>query len=180
MMRKQLGLMTLAVAVVVAGCAGAKIPPAIVGVGAREIDEPCNPANATLAGSTNIATFGPAELQVPEKWIPYFKNLNELNFDLRQLDGQLSVWKGGKFAFTPILPINSAGCDIERGDTTISIRTTVLVDGIRRYRVDVLWAPMIDGQHMYMQLQTRSVAHLRELRGVIEGVRFPVRAATAR
>ena len=179
-MNKEIRLFCAAVTVFVAGCAGARIPPAIVGVGAREIDEPCNPANGTLASSTNIATFGPAELPVPEKWIPYFKNLNELDFDLRQLDGQLSVWKGGKFAFSSMLPINSAACDIERGDTTISIRTTVLVDGIRRYRVDVSWAPMIDGQYMYMQLQTRSVAHLRELRGVIEGVRFPVRAATAR
>jgi hypothetical protein len=180
MMRRQLGLMMFAVAVVVAGCAVPKIPPAIVGVGAREIDEPCNPANATLGGPTNIATFGPTEFAVPQKWIPYFKSLNELDFDLRQLDGELNVWKGGKFTFGPILPINSSACEIARGDTTISIRTTVLVDGIRRYRVDVSWAPMIEGQYMYMQLQTRSVAQLRELRGVIEGVRFPVRTATAR
>ena len=41
------------------------------------------------------------------------------------------------------------------------------------YRVDVTWQPLIDGQYFYMQLQTRYVEHLRQMRGMIEAVRFP-------
>jgi hypothetical protein len=45
--------------------------------------------------------------------------------------------------------------------------------------VDVTWAPLIDGQHLYMQMQTRFPEHLRDIRGVIESVgAMPRRSAT--
>jgi streptogramin lyase len=40
--------------------------------------------------------------------------------------------------------------------------------------VDVSWEPLIDGQYFYMQLQTRYVAHLKQMRGTIESIQFPV------
>jgi hypothetical protein len=92
----------------------------------------------------------------------------------------LHVWKGGEFIFKPVLPLNTVQCELVRGDTTITIRSTVLMEGIRNYRVDVTWSPLIDGQHLYMQLQTRFPEHLREIRGVIESVQAAPRVAPAR
>ncbi|MDZ7632637.1 MAG: hypothetical protein U5K74_15140 [Gemmatimonadaceae bacterium] len=76
-----------------------------------------------------------------------------------------------------MLPINTVECELERGDATIHIRSTMLVEGITSYRVDVSWKPQVGGQYLYMQLQTRFPEHLKQIRGVIEGVRFPDRAA---
>lgn len=179
MSRKRMAVLA-AMAVIGAACARPKIPQAIVGAGARDIDQACNPDNAPLAGPVRMTPFGPAEFPVPENWIPNFKNLNELDFDLRRTGAELNVWKGGDFIFTPVLPINSVQCDIARGDTIINIRTTVLLDGIRRYRVDVSWSPTFEGQHLFMQLHTRFPEHLRQIRGVIDGVRFPVQTASTR
>ena len=40
------------------------------------------------------------------------------------------------------------------------------------HRVDAAWEPPVDGQVFYMQLQTRLVAQLRQMRGIVESVRF--------
>lgn len=171
----------LASALVMAtACARPMIQPAVTDGNLRPIDEPCNAANAVLAGPTRSMAFDPAEFPVPARWLPYFKSLNDLDFDLQKSGAVLNVWKGSEFIFKPVLPINTTECELARGDTTIKIRTTMLVQGITNYRVDVSWKPLIGGQNMYMQLQTRFPEHLKQIRGVIDGVRFPVRAALGR
>ncbi|MBC7844676.1 MAG: hypothetical protein H7099_20380 [Gemmatimonadaceae bacterium] len=165
---------------VVAACARASIPPAIVGAGAREIDAPCDPTNGTLAAPMRRIDFDPLEFNVPTRWIPNYRTINDIDFNLQRTGAELHVWKGGEFIFNPVIPINSAACEIVRGDTTIKVRTTVFVQGIRQYRVDISWSPLVGGQHVYMQLATRFPEHLKEIRGVIESVRMPVRTATDR
>ncbi len=164
------------------GCASAAIPAARTGsdTALRTIDEPCSAANVALAGPTRLTSFDPLEFPVPSRWVPNFTTINDLDFNLQKTGAVLHVWKGSEFIFRPVLPINTTQCELARGDTTITIRTTMLVQGITSYRVDVTWAPPIGGQHVYMQLITRFPEHLKQIRGVIEGVRFPVRAASAR
>lgn len=177
MNRKTIGV---AVLFSVAACASAAIPPALTGSNLRPIDEPCNIANATLEGPTRMISLPPLEFPVPARWIPEFRTLNDVDFNLQRTGAVLNVWKGSEFIFKPVLPLNSAECELARGDTTIRIRTTMIVEGITNYRVDVSWKPQIGGQHVYMQLQTRFPDHLKQIRGVIEGVRFGERAAAAR
>jgi hypothetical protein len=181
MRRMTTGNMVL-LCVAAAGCASAAIPPArTAGVDPlRTLDEPCNPANATLAGPVRMTSFEPLEFPVPERWAPNYATLNDIDFNLLKTDATLHVWKGSKFVFTPVLPLNTVQCELARGDTTVLIRTTMMPRGFTYYRVDVTWTPQIDGQHLYMQLYTRFPEHLKQIRGVIEGVRFPERAATAR
>jgi hypothetical protein len=163
----------------VGACAGSKIPPAMTGATIRPIDEPCNPANGTLEGPTRNISLSPLEFAVPERWIPDYQTLNNIDFNLQLTGAVLNVWKGSKFVFTPVLPLNSAECTLTKGDTAIKIRTTMIVEGITNYRVDVSWEPRIDGQHLYMQLHTRFPQNLKQIRGVIEGVRFPVTTASS-
>lgn len=161
-----------------AACAGQRIPPAMTGADIRPVDEPCNPSNGTLPGSTRLMRLDPIEFPVPSRWIPDFKSPNDVDFNLQRTGAALHVWKGSEFIFTPVLPVNTVECELSRGDTTITIRSTRLVEGITSYRVDVRWKPQIGGQYLYMQLLTRFPEHLREVRGVIEGVRFPARTAS--
>ncbi len=163
----------------VAGCASAAIPAARTGDDAplRPLDEPCNAANAALVGPTRMTSFEPLEFPVPERWAPNYATINDIDFNLLKSGATLHVWKGSEFVFRPVLPLNSVQCEVARGDTTITIRTTMMPQGFTFYRVDVTWAPQIDGQHLYMQLNTRFPEHLKQIRGVIEGVRFPERAA---
>lgn len=162
----------------VGACARATIPPAMTGSAIRPIDEPCNPANATIDGPTRLISLDPAQFTVPARWIPDFRTLNDIDFNLQRTGAVLNVWKGSEFIFTPVLPLNTVECVVARGDTAIKIRTTMIVEGITNYRVDVSWKPQIGGQYLYMQLQTRFPENLKQIRGVIEGVRFPVRAAS--
>ncbi len=177
MMLRTIGVGLLCSAV---ACARPAIPPALSGPNLRPIDEPCNIANATLEGTTRMISLPPVEFPVPSRWIPEFRSLNDVDFNLQRTGAVLNVWKGSEFIFKPVLPLNSAECELARGDTTIKIRTTMIVEGITNYRVDVSWKPQVGGQHVYMQLQTRFPDHLRQIRGVIEGVRFVDRAASAR
>ncbi len=163
----------------VGACARATIPPAMTGATIRPIDEPCNPANGTIEGPTRMISLSPLEFTVPARWIPDFRTLNDIDFNLQRTGAVLNVWKGSEFIFTPVLPLNSAECTITKGDTAIRIRTTMIVQGITNYRVDVSWKPQIDGQYLYMQLQTRFPENLKQIRGVIDGVRFPVRTASS-
>jgi hypothetical protein len=163
-----------------AACARPMIPAVAFAGTAREIEAPCEPSNATLPGTPRRIDFAPLLFQVPSRWIPRYNSLNDIGFTLQKTASELHVWKGGEFIFTPVLPVNTVQCELVRGDTTITIRSTVLVEGIRSYRVDVTWSPLIDGQHLYMQLQTRFPQHLREIRGVIESVQAAPRVAAAR
>lgn len=171
----------LVTCVMVAACARPMIPPARQGTAdLRLIDEPCNPANSMLDGPTQTMRFDPIEFPVPSRWVPEFKTLNDLDFNLQKTGAALHVWKGAKFVFNPVLPVNSAQCELTRGDTTIKIVSTMTVTGITSYRVDVSWSPQIGGQYMYMQLVTIFPEHMKQVRGVIDGVRFPEKATAAR
>ncbi len=160
------------------GCARPMIPQMTVGDTPREINAPCDPANAALTGDVRRIDFDPLGFQVPARWVPDYASINNVNFDLLKTNSELRIWKGGEFVFTPVVPRNTVQCELTKGDTTITIRTTVLTQGITNYRVDVTWKPLIDGQHLYMQMQTRFPEHLREIRGVIESV-GEVQRATA-
>lgn len=162
----------------VAACARTTIPPAMTGAAIRLIDEPCNPSNATIDGPTRLISLDPAEFSVPARWIPDFRTLNDIDFNLQRTGATLNVWKGSEFIFNPVLPLNTVECVVTKGDTAIKIRTTMIVQGITNYRVDVSWKPQIGGQYLYMQLQTRFPENLKQIRGVIEGVRFPARSAS--
>ncbi len=166
--------------VITAACARPMIPAVASSGTPREIDAPCNPANVTLQGTARRIAFEPLQFEVPSRWIPDYHSLNDIGFALQKTASDLQVWKGGEFIFKPVLPLNTVQCQLVRGDTTITIRTTVLMEGIRSYRVDVAWSPLIDGQHFYMQLQTRFPEHLRDIRGVIESVRAAPRATATR
>ena len=179
MMRK-LTMVAVASLSVLGACVRASIPPAIIGAGAREIDAPCDPSNGRLAEPVRRIDFDPLDFSVPTRWIPNYRTINDIDFNLQRTGAELNVWKGGEFIFNPVMPINSSACEIVRGDTTIKIKTTVFVQGIRQYRVDISWSPLIGGQHFYMQLATRFPEHLKQIRGVIESVTIPVRASAAR
>lgn len=179
-MMHKLTMVAVASLSVLAACARASIPPAIIGAGAREIDAPCDPANGRLAEPIRRIDFEPLQFNVPTRWIPNYRTINDVDFNLQRTGAELNVWKGGEFIFNPLMPINSAACEIVHGDTTIKIRTTVFVQGIRQYRVDISWSPLIGGQHFYMQLATRFPEHLKDIRGVIESVKVPTRTATDR
>lgn len=178
-MTARMGLTHALMVLAVAGCARPMVPQVAVGDTPREINAPCDPANASLTGAARRIEFEPLLFQVPARWVPDYESRNTVNFDLLKTNSTLQVWKGGEFVFTPIVPRNTVQCELTKGDTTITIRTTVLTQGITSYRVDVSWKPLIDGQNLYMQLQTRFPEHLREIRGVIESVgELPRRAAS--
>jgi hypothetical protein len=134
------------------------------------LDEVCNPMNGNLAGRVDTIPFGPARLQVTKGWTTTLATPQDLT--LRRVDAELNVWRGARFVFPAIEPRNAVRCSFSRGDTTVSIQATRL-NGFN-YRVDVSWTPLIDGQHFYMQLQTRYVEHLKQMRGMVEAVSFPV------
>ena len=164
-----IGVVTVVLALQ-AACARPSIPAISTSDATRAIDATCDASNATLRGSVRRVPFEPIAFSVPSRWIPEYGTLNDLSFDLRRTGSALRVWKGGEFTFAPVLPINTVECQLVRGDTTIRIRTTMLVESIRSYRVDVSWSPAINGQRLYMQLLTRFPEHLAQLRGVIESV----------
>jgi hypothetical protein len=177
MLRATIVTVVVVVAGMLSACASSRIPPAIVGAGARVIDAPCDPANGLQADPQRAISFDPIEFRVPSRWIPNYRTINDVDFDLQRTGAELNVWKGGAFTFPTVIPLNTSACEIVRGDAVITVHTTVLVQGIRRYRVDVSWSPLVDGQHFYMQLQTQFPEHLAQMRGVIESVKLPVRTA---
>ena len=164
---------------IAAACARPRIPAVATGATLQEINAPCDASNGTLQEPVRAISFEPLAFSVPSRWIPDYGSINNLEFNLQRTQSVLQVWKGGEFIFAPVVPSNTVQCDIVKGDTTITIRTTALVVGIRNYRVDVTWSPLIGGQHFYMQMHTRFPEHLRQIRGVIESVRLaPERSAT--
>lgn len=140
------------------------------------LDEVCNPMNGALAAPLDTQALGRALVPVTRGWTRTVTNAQELQ--LRRVDAELNVWYGQRFVFPAVEPRNAVRCTLARGDTTISIQATRL-QGFN-YRVDVSWSPQIDGQFFYMQLQTRYVEHLRQMRGMVEAVRFAADTLPAR
>ncbi|MDZ7632640.1 MAG: hypothetical protein U5K74_15155 [Gemmatimonadaceae bacterium] len=140
------------------------------------LDEVCNPLNGALSVPLDTISFGRAQVVVTKGWTTRSNTAQDL--ELGRIDAELNVWRGNRFVFPAIEPRSAVRCSLARGDTTISIQATRL-SGFN-YRVDVSWDPPIDGQYFYMQLQTRYVEHLRQIRGMIEAVRFPVDTAAPR
>lgn len=132
------------------------------------LDEVCNPMNGALSGPLDTQSLGRAMIPVTRGWTRNVTTAQELQ--LRRVDAELNVWFGPRFVFPAVEPRNAVRCTLARGDTTINIQATRL-QGFN-YRVDVSWSPRFDGQFFYMQLQTRYVEHLRQMRGMVEAVRF--------
>ncbi|MDZ7632638.1 MAG: hypothetical protein U5K74_15145 [Gemmatimonadaceae bacterium] len=83
------GLLTVGcvvVALTLGACAGARIPAPRTGADVRPVDEPCNAANTRLEGATRMMSFDPIEFAVPARWIPEFKSLNDLDFNLQRTE----------------------------------------------------------------------------------------------
>lgn len=132
------------------------------------LDAVCNPMNGELPDRGSVFQLGPAVVAVPKGWSAFRSSPQDLQ--LTRLDTELNVWYGGRFVFPAAEPQNAIRCTIARGDTVISIQATRL--NTFSYRVDAGWAPPIEGQHFYMQLQTRYASQLKAMRGMIEAVRF--------
>lgn len=140
------------------------------------LDEVCNPMNGALTTALDTFTVGNAIVPVTKGWLSRYSNSQDLS--LTRIDAELNVWQGSRFLFPVVEPQNAVRCTLARGDTAITIQATRL-NGFN-YRVEASWQPLIDGQHFYMQLQTRYVEHLKQMRGMIEAVRFPVDTASAK
>lgn len=152
-------------AVVLTGCLHRFVPAP----DGTPLDEVCDALNGVRKSPGAVFALGAARLEVPKEWGTVERNPTDLT--LRRMDGELLFWSSGmEYVFPAIEPRNAIRCTITKGDTTVSIQATRL-DAFQ-YRVDVEWDPMIEGQYYYMQLHTKYVAHLREMRGIIEGVRF--------
>lgn len=166
MSRRRAVLVSLAAAATLSGC----VRQFVAAPFGTPLDEVCNPMNGATKAALDTFTVGTAVVPVTKGWQARWDSPQDLQ--LTRLDTDLSVWQGGRFIFPVNEPRTSVRCTINRGDTTISIQATRLT-GLT-YRVDATWQPLIDGQHFYMQLQTRYVDQLKNMRGIIEAVRFPV------
>ena len=91
---------------------------------------------------------------------------------LARVDGELSVWSGPRWIFPIAEPWQSVRCTIARGgDTTLTVQTTRIAGRIA-YRVDVVVQPLIEGRHVYLQMQTPYLEHLRDVRAILASMRF--------
>lgn len=133
------------------------------------LDEACSTFGTLEGVRLDTLRLGPAEFVVPKGWATRSRSPQELQ--LTRIDAELNVWAGTRFIFPSIPPRTSIRCILARGDTTITIEA-VRLDGLR-YRVDAEWEPKINGQFFYMQWQTRYVEHLKQVRAIVERVRFP-------
>ncbi len=132
------------------------------------LDDASNPMTGDLTDRGSVFELGPAVVAVPKGWSSFRSSPQDLQ--LTRMDTELNVWYGGRFVFPVAEPQNAIRCTITRGDTVISIQATRL--NSFSYRVDASWAPQIDGQNFYMQLQTRYASQLKTMRGMIEAVTF--------
>ncbi|MCC7053954.1 MAG: hypothetical protein IT355_11890 [Gemmatimonadaceae bacterium] len=165
MSHRAFALLCLACVAGASGCLRQYVPAPF----GTPLDEACNPVNGTMTGPVDRFVLAPAVLAVPKGWTSRERTPNELQ--LTRIDAELNVWRGARFVFPAVPAQNSVRCTITRGDTAIRIQAS-RVAGLQ-YRVDVEWEPPIDGQRFYMQLQTRYVDHLRQMRAIVEAVRFP-------
>ena len=159
-------------AAALAGCARRFVPAPF----GTPLDEVCNPINGTLSLPLDTVIFGPARVSIAKGWTTNDVSAQEM--ELHRIDAELNLWRGARFTFPSAEPRNAVRCTLTRGDTTVNIQATRL-NGFN-YRVDVSWQPAIEGQFFFMQLRTRYVEHLRQMRGTIESVRFPADTLAAR
>lgn len=159
----------LAAAVALSGCYRQFVPAPF----GTPLDDVCNPTYGNLAVPLDTFTVGSALVPVTKGWSSQLNTSQDLQ--LTRLDTELNIWQGGRFLMPVTEPRSAVRCSVRRGDTTISIQATRMSGPF--YRVDVTWQPLIDGQFFYMQLQTRYSAQLKQMRGMVEAVRFPVDTA---
>jgi hypothetical protein len=132
------------------------------------LDAACDPRNGVMNELGSTFSVGPGAVTVNKGWSARWDSPQDLQ--LNKIDTELNVWLGGIFAFPAIAPRSAIRCTIAHGDTTITI-TAARLRG-QSYRVDAKWEPLIEGQHFYMQLQTRYASQLKDMRAIIESVRF--------
>ncbi len=166
------GSLLLTGGVALAGCNRPFVPAPF----GTPLDEVCNPVNGNLTAPVDTFRMGPVEIATGKGWTTSLSSAQEL--ELRRIDAELTVWRGSRFVFPALQPRNGVRCSVTRGDTTINVQATRL-NGFN-YRVDVAWEPLINGQYFYMQMDTRYVEHLRQMRGIIESVRFPADTGVVR
>lgn len=158
------GLAVVALATTIAGCLRQYVPAKPGSV----LDSTCE--GPTTAGADWVAWEVPSvAFRAPPAWRMVDRQPTELR--LRRVDAELNVWTGPRWVFPQVEPWQSVRCTIARGDTTITAQTS-RVAGRLLYRVDVTVQPLIEGRHVYLQLQTPYVEHLRDMRAILESIRF--------
>lgn len=157
-------LVVAALATTVAGCLRQYVPAKPGSV----LDETCNGPQA--AGSDWVGWEIPSvSFRAPPAWRLERREPTEVA--LRRVDAELGVWSGPRWVFPQVEPWQSVRCTITRGDTVITAQTSRIAGRIA-YRVDVTVQPLIEGRHVYLQLQTPYVEHLRDMRGILASLRF--------
>ena len=164
MLRRAFAPITLTAAAALSGCLHSFVPAPL----GTPLDEVCNPVNGALAMPVDTFVVGIGQVAVPRGWSKQAVSSQELQ--LRRIDAELNIWSGRRFVFQAQQPRNQIRCTLARGDTSVTL-TATRVDAFN-YRVDAEWEPSIEGQFFYMQLHTRQVVQLREMRGIVEAVRF--------
>jgi len=157
-------LLVIGVGAILSGCLRTFVPAPF----GTPLDEVCNPVNGELSVPLDTFVVRVARVAVPKGWSSQTVSAQELQ--LRRIDAELNIWSGARFVFPAHAPLNQIRCTLARGDTSVTL-TATRVDAFS-YRVDAAWEPTIEGQFFYMQLQTRYVAQLRQMRGIVEAVRF--------
>lgn len=154
----------VAAAAALSGCLRSFVPAPF----GTPLDDVCNPVNGELALPVDTFIVGIAHVAVPKGWSTQAVSSQELQ--LRRIDAALYIRSGSRFVFQAQQPRNQVRCTLARGDTAVTL-TATRVDAFN-YRVDAEWEPSIEGQFFYVQLQTRQVAQLKQMRGIVEAVRF--------
>jgi hypothetical protein len=169
MQRRNVVAVWSVIVVGLAGCRTAGLPGPSAQLN-RPVDQPCNPANGRFDSETREIALGDLRVTAPKRYLPEYGTFRDLVLTTPLTE--VNVWLGAQFTFPLMTPAVSTECTIAHGDTTVTIRT--MMNSANNYRVDVLWSPTINNQYVYMQMQTSSASRLKEMRAMIESVRFPV------
>lgn len=131
-------------------------------------DEACSMAQTLNGVALDSFAVGPAEIAMPTGWVNDPGDWEELR--LTRLGGQLRVWTGSPWVWPGRILPPSTTCIVTRGDTTIRIEARFYG---RTYTVDVEWELVPDEDYLYMHWRTPHVQHLRQVRAIVDRVRFP-------
>ncbi|MCU0627346.1 MAG: hypothetical protein MUF21_12810, partial [Gemmatimonadaceae bacterium] len=157
-------LVTIAMLGAGAGCLRQYVPAKPGSV----LDEPC--AADAQPGDDWVSWAIPGvSIRTPSQWRLERREPTEIA--LRRVDAELGLWSGPRWVFPNAEPWQSTRCTVTRGDTVITVQTTRIAGRIA-YRVDVSVQPLIEGRHVYLQLQTPYVEQLREMRAIVGSLRF--------
>jgi hypothetical protein len=160
------GLAIVSALALTAGCLRQYVPAPV----GTPLDVLCEPFPLDPVADWSAWELNGLRFRTPRTWGVRERGPNSLT--LARIDAELNAWNGAPWVFPAVEPRQSVRCDITHGDTTMHIRG-VRLRGSQSFRVDVSWEPIIGDRWQYMQLQTRYVEHLREMRGILESVRFP-------